>query len=1312
MPVASHPFPGRLAALRRRWRFVALTRGTAALLAAFLLAVALVGLLDWLVKLPDVIRAFCLVGILAGSGIILWKLLIEPLAVATDDLSLALRVEEYYPELNDGLASAVQFLETAEERTGLGSATVRRAAVRQALLTAESCDFHRVVPSRGLGMAGAALVFSLMLAATLLVADPLLAQTALLRLADPFGEHPWPAATRLVDLSAPQRMARGEAFVVRGQVEGVIPDDAIIRIQIAGRTSEHVVPLHKQANGEHASLQARVERDRVSKNFRYQVQANDAISRWQEVVVLPPPQLAPLAGRASPQTELRYPAYTELPPQHLADGSRLISAVAGTQVRARAGTDRPVARAWMEYEPEYPATRLGSVLTSLAAHSPPTALALTAGGQSVWGPVPARLDASGTVLGLEFVPWISGTYALRLEDDTGIGSRTLFQISVTPDPAPKVLLERPSSSRDSLFLLPDADITLQLVVEDPEFAIRSIFMEYRCRKEDPPRRLPIFHHASLSNALTAISATLARTPMPPLRLRPPRLAITQRLSLRQFRHADGTALKEGDILTLVACGDDFDNVAVDKKPGRSHEVELRIVGLPTLEAMLHQNQAQIQQELLRLRELERKARNEAAALLKQEQAIGKLGPDDLKRLTELVDQQKQIRERVGNEQEGLRAQVARALQTLRDNHLPKGGAQERLDLVDQELDRLAREELEQIEAALTNARKENEQKEQPKPGTPPEPSALGQATEHQAEVEQTLEDLLAKLDAWSNSRQARAEAKAILQEQHRLTAQTERLPDQVPAGAAPMNLTPEQRAELDKAAEAQRRLGEHASQLLQKMERIAGERGGQAQDKINQAEEKERLVEDKKEEAQKARPADPAKADRLDEEARVLAREAAALREEAAMLREEAKALQEAAQLGRSGQTDDHMRQAADHIGQNQVGNAGKEQRAGAESLEQMVRALEDRREKELDSLIRKLKDAEQELARLVEDQERLRKKMQDAQGIADPQKRDAELKRLAREQEQLRKRAGDLTRQLSRSRADRARDALGRANERMGEAGEQLDRNQDAGQEQDDALDRLDEALEEIQEARRELEEELAREKLAKIADQIKQLKERQASLLAESGRIQRRVLENQSWDRSQRTNLLALARGQAGLKEETANLADGKLAPAKVFARILKMSADAMDQAAQSMQERDKNLADLDVAREQAADRRTQELQQRALQRLDQLLDALKEEQGMARRPRQPQQPMPGGENQPAGGESDGIPQLAELKALRALQQEVNQRTEQFGRQHPDADKLTEPQKKELESIRNDQKQVHDLLDELTAPEAAPQPRPKGDK
>src|SRR5262249_32329973 len=416
--------------------------------------------------------------------------------------------------------------------------------------------------------------------------------------------------------------------------------------------------------------------------------------------------------RPSPQVRLDFPAYTDLSPEYLPDGSGNVEAVAGTVVTLRAAADRPLRSAWIEYVPEVRYTELASFLAPLgsihSAQTPP----LTAAGQAVWDVVPAQLESDRQNFTVRFRPHASGMYALHFEDESGLGNMRLFELRVQPDPAPLVTLERPSPRRDILELLPDADISLQAVIADLHYAVRSAYLEYRCKKPDAPRSLPLWDHHTTGLAAGFAVKTMTASPpgedLEPLRLRPIAVPLNQALSLKRFRHLDGAALKEGDLLTLQLCADDFDDVSVDKEPGRSHEIEVRIISRNALDVILNQEEARVQQELVRLEKLQQEAKQKVKDSQDQLKKNGKLQTEDVTKLLDAEQQQQQIRERVGDKHEGLRAEVARILEALKNNKLPRTGTQDRMDRVQTGLDRLAREELPQIEPRLTNARKEAE----------------------------------------------------------------------------------------------------------------------------------------------------------------------------------------------------------------------------------------------------------------------------------------------------------------------------------------------------------------------------------------------------------------------------------------------------------------------------------------------------------------------------------------------------------------------------------------------------------------------------
>ena len=508
-------------------------------------------------------------------------------------------------------------------------------------------------------------------------------------------------------------------------------------------------------------------------------------------------------------------------------------------------------------------------------------------------------------------------------------------------------------------------------------------------------------------------------------------------------------------------------------------------------------------------------------------------------------------------------------------------------------------------------------------------------------MENTLNELLKLLEPWGSINEVKGEARSILRDQGRVHEATQELKNQLLGKESPA-LTPEQQAKLARAAEIQKKLEERTNHLLGKMERVG--------------------------QARQEKDADTAAA------------------------------LQEAARQGREKGVTGNMKNAADDLRKNQLGKAGREQQAGMKTLEQMVRKLEDRREAELDQLRKKLKDVQEQMADLAGRQGELHKKIKEASQLTDPKERETQLRALARQQEELRKEAQEMLREVTRLRAEQAGQALNNAQGQMEQAAQQLERGQDPEEPQEETLDRLNEAQRRVEQARKEVEEELAREKLAKVADQIKLLKARQDRARADFDDMQKAVARKMVWDRVQRNALLNQADIQKGLGQETKDLAEGPLAGARVFARLLARAAAAMSQAAVRMGEHaDKAAENPEIP---ADDPEVRRLQSEADRRLEQLLNALKPEQGLTARPgRQGGNPGDAGSK---GGSGDDIPPLAEFKAVQALQQEVNEDTERFSKRHPDLGQLDPQELKELQSIRDRQQEVADLLDQLSARDA----------
>jgi hypothetical protein len=419
-----------------------------------------------------------------------------------------------------------------------------------------------------------------------------------------------------------------------------------------------------------------------------------------------------------------------------------------------------------------------------------------------------------------------------------------------------------------------------------------------------------------------------------------------------------------------------------------------------------------------------------------------------------------------------------------------------------------------------------------------------------------------------------------------------------------------------------------------------------------------------------------------------------------------AKKLREAVKQAEEDNVTRQMREAREKLGNNQLGDARKSQRSGAAGLENLARKLGRQSEAEQEQLVKRLREAEKELEKLRAEQEQLRKRMNElldakAKGGLDA-KQTEELKRLQARQEQLQRRAQQLAKRLSREgRAERARRALERA-----------------AKNPDEMLDRLNEAQRELQRARQREQEFLEREQLTHILEVIERLRDRQAAQIAEADSLRMRLKEAAMWTRGLRESLRDLRDGQEDVRKDTEKIIPEDLAETPVFARMVQRSAEAMELAAKRAADLLDEVKPDDASPDKLPDAELTRQQKLALQRLQQLIDAVKSQLD-APPPPAPKQPNnPGGGDPPDDGSpppQNGLPPLAQLKLLKALQLDVNKRSDDFHKAHPDLNKLSDAEKTEYNSIIRDQQDVRELLEEMRRPPGEPagdkaaQPKPE---
>lgn len=1258
--VSAVDLAGRLAALRREARRVATATGLLRLAAAGFATVAVLALFDRWAWLPAPLRAVAWLGVVVGGADLVRRWLVVPWRAAGDDLRLARRVEQAVPGLSDTLASVISF-------GADGSPELKEAARHYAVRRTRQIDFTELVDIAPLGRAAGWCVAAFGL---LLIVRP--SPIGWARLVDPYGGHDWPTRTRL-RIEAPSTIPRGAPFPLTVQIDGEQPDRVTLTVQLDGAAAAE---MNFAVDG--PALRLQLEPARVPRSFRWRASGGDAATDWQSVAVIVPPELAPLDGRPSPQGRVVPPAYTQTLPQPLPDGAGGIEAAFGSAVTLRGATDRAVVDVRLEPRPVEP--RIVAGLAALAAAGLDREALLLA------GPVRLSLVDDGSRFEGSFTPALGGPHDLTLTDAAGLTARRPFDIRLLPDPPPVVILEQPASGGDGVELLPEATVNLRGLIEDSRFGARSVGLEYRSRPDERARRMTLHDGPALTAAIRHLlhPAAEARIALPAKKL-----VIERGVRIADMKRADGRSPTAGDSVFLTLVADDWDDTMPGKPPGRSAEVEIRVVTRQRLEARLAQARAEIAKSVDELRGLQATARDFASAAENQRRAAGELTPTDRDKLARAESLQQQIRDRLGDARDGLRGDVQRYRQALKDNPGLAAADRARAERLGDELGRLADEDLEPIPGLLAAARSET--------GTlaPDERTAgpLPEAVRRQTDAANKLRELSDQLQAGQEVAALTAEAGAIAAAQDVLQKERADAAKAVPPGVDPSALANSDRERLRRLKEEQGQLAERAAEFDRRLDA----RARAAQAEAAAARQKARELED------------AADAEKSPIRSGELRREQYRATDRAEELQAEAQALAEAKAAVRSGTSPlgEEMAKAAEAAGANRLGEAEQRQAAAARLLDDVRTALRDAdRPVDGERLVKQRQRAERQAQELTRDQELLQDRTLAAEQQPDALTKENQLKALARDQAELAARAEEQARQLRRDGQEEAARAMDRAARNMDEARADMEQGRPAASRQDNALEKLDEATDQVARDRRQAEERLQREQVVKVAERIKGLKSRQSALIAEAERVFQSADAARGWSRSLRRSLSDLGTAHAELGKELEAVGEKQLAAYKVIRRFADDAAGALAEVATAIEEMQADGLAFDrLADDRAAVRVPQDLADRRLTRLLAALDEAKKQEESAAGAN------PGGASEQPGGDApapagDPIPPLAQLQLLRDLQAELLERTTRFAARNPDLNKLAPARQRELDRLRREQAELATLFGELAEKAEAARP------
>lgn len=931
------------------------------------------------------------------------------------------------------------------------------------------------------------------------------------------------------------------------------------------------------------------------------------------------------------------PAYTDVPPQTLAPGQTLVRAVEGTKIEIEAVANKPL---------------VGAALR-------PAEVASAA---------PIVFNADHTRFQTSFDVKGSSPFWFEIVDRDGFKNREAprFELRAVPDDAPRVVIDEPANDRD---VPAEATVPIAFTVDD-DFGIQTARLVYRIGRgtSEPAGEVvvPLWNSAG--------ERTIKR---------------------RQVKYAWNLAplkLEPGATVVFHADALDFDAIK-GPKLGKSRELRLRVVTPEDLLRQLDDKRREIREETERILGMQKQALQPVEDALRSIERNVKPDArtrDEIKN-AEMI--QRQVRGRITNRADGLERKISRFLGDLSDFKIDNPEAKLQMQEMLAGVEKIRARHLDPAEQGLTRASKGLDQNPADQNAQPKGASTGAQPAGEQARDRQAASKSAASKA--SAGKQA-APGKAAGAQPKAAGDQAGAAQDQPAAGDDAHKLA------LNEAKENQKAI---ADELTKMLDGLAGFEtfSGVVREAKSLVKAQDEAIKKAAEAASKpdliGKPADalPAedRADLANQAARQndLSKRLQALTEKMETLGKKLEAsdplsgsaLREAGRESREKGTAGKMSDAGEQIEKNQLGEARSNQERAKQDLQDLVDAIQNRKLRELSNLVKDLKGSEAALKELKQRQTENLKKTARAAQQRDPKQRAEQLQKLAKEQKQIQDELEKELKQLRKLNANNAAKAGQRASGSMAKASKSMegDQGEQAENEEADALADLQQAEDEVAQQRKQAEEELAMEQLYRMKDQLKALSERQEKIVNEVAEYETlRAGKAGSLTIAQRNGVRSLGRVESGLGDEAGEL-NAKLEGAPVFSLTMKRAREAMSRAAEGLEAL-------------KTDASTQAEARAALKRFKQLLEALA--------PLKPKSGQGGGGGSGSGGggqqEGDDIPAEAQLKMLKSLQQEINDRTEDLDATKTRKGALAPEQEKELTRLRDEQGTLADMTRDLTKP------------
>ena len=397
-----------------------------------------------------------------------------------------------------------------------------------------------------------------------------------------------------------------------------------------------------------------------------------------------------------------------------------------------------------------------------------------------------------------------------------------------------------------------------------------------------------------------------------------------------------------------------------------------------------------------------------------------------------------------------------------------------------------------------------------------------------------------------------------------------------------------------------------------------------------------------------------------------------------------ASSVEEALRSARAHHVNKRAQAAASAIENNRSAAASIEQQATAESIRKMASALQNRQDRELEEIRKKLEKAKQQIERLVQQQESLRTSTEQA-----IEKEDVKtvLANLSRDQRLLQRNTRFLGEELGESQQTaEVGQYVRQAATPMRSAMIKLRSGQgtNAMVMQDNAVELLNDSLALLETLKQQNEEEEFLRSLAQIRENLESIRTAQLEVNEAMDDLKKDVDRQGMVMREQARRSSKLARKQAGVREQSEALMS-ELDKVVVYRWALERVTKWMEQSQSSLYERVIDDALITTSH-------------RIVSELDKLIEAIKQTQDMPVDSEFAEAESGGsGSGQSQKGKTKPVPTIAELLVLKAMQLDINERTQDMHDTF-DADNATEQELQMIKMIGEDQAQVRNLTEKVT--------------